>query len=99
MEIVTGVFVYGPLCVCFQSSDSEVRRLSEELSERDGALQQLEHERDRLVQLDQVRVRKNALSNTTKEKIYKCKVTKYTPCPQIHKFTLVHSGYKKTYLW
>lgn len=64
MEIVTGVFVYGPLCVCFQSSDSEVRRLSKQLSQRDGALQQLEQERDRLVQLDQVRPQKDALSNT-----------------------------------
>lgn len=57
-----GFFVYAPLCVCFQSSDSEVRRLSEQLSQRDGALQPLEQERDRLVQLDQVRPQEHALT-------------------------------------
>lgn len=55
MEIVIGFLFTAPLCVCFQSSDSEVRRLSQQLSQRDGALQQLQQERSRLVQLDQVR--------------------------------------------
>lgn len=54
MELIT-CFVYGPLCVCFQSSDREVRRLSEQLSQRDEVLQKLEQEREHLEQLGQVR--------------------------------------------
>lgn len=64
MEIIIGFLFTAPLCVCFQSSDSEVRRLSQQLSQRDGALQQLQQERSRLVQLDQVRPQKDAVSNT-----------------------------------
>lgn len=84
MEIVTGVFVYGPLCVCFQSSDSKVRRLSEQLSQRDGVLEQLEQGKDCVAQLKQVGPQKDAVSNTQLKR--KSINEEYTPYPQ-HKFT------------
>lgn len=99
MEIVTGVFVYGPLCVCFQSSDSEVRRLSGQLSQRDRALQQLEQERDRLVQLDQVRAQKDALSNTQLKR--KSIITRLQNTPHTPKYinSLKGTWAIKRYLW
>lgn len=100
MEIVIGFLFTAPLCVCFQSSDSEVRRLSQQLSQRDGALQQLQQlqqERSRLVQLDQVRPQKDAVSNTQlKRKSRNARLQKNT---HTHKdinlliFTLVIKGY------
>lgn len=44
------------LTVSFQSSDSEVRRLSEQLSQKDEVVQKLQKEREHLVELSQVRV-------------------------------------------
>lgn len=43
------------LSLCEQSSDSEVRRLSEELSQRDELVQKLQQEKEHLVELSQVR--------------------------------------------
>lgn len=39
-----------------QSSDSEVKRLSEQLSQKDEVVQKLQKEREHLVELSQVRV-------------------------------------------
>lgn len=39
----------------FQSSDSEVRRLSEQLSQKDETVQKLQKEKEHLVELSQVR--------------------------------------------
>lgn len=49
------IFVSGP-SVCFQSSDSEVRRLLEQLSQKDKAVQKLQKEKEDLVELSQVRL-------------------------------------------
>lgn len=48
----------------FQSSDSELRRLSEELFQRDKTVQKLQKEKDHLVELSQVRAPWVLLKNT-----------------------------------
>lgn len=52
-----------------QSSDSEVRRLSEQLSQKDEVVQKLQKEREHLVELSQVRVVKALLDITVQYEV------------------------------
>lgn len=54
-------FCFWSLCVCFQSSDSEVRRLLERLSQKDKAVQKLQKEKEDLVELSQVRLQQKLI--------------------------------------